>query len=48
MPTRLVRMINADRSPTFFRFDPQEQFDLYKAMSAAGEEIVVVYHSHLD
>jgi hypothetical protein len=25
--TRLVRMINADRSPTFFRFDPQEQFD---------------------
>ena len=46
VPTRLVRMINADRSPTFFRFDPQEQFALYKAMSAAGEEIVVVYHSH--
>jgi proteasome lid subunit RPN8/RPN11 len=46
VPTRLVRMINADRSPTFFRFDPQEQFDLYKAMSASGEEIVVVYHSH--
>ncbi len=44
--TRLVRMINADRSPTFFRFDPQEQFQLYKAMSASGEEIVVVYHSH--
>jgi [CysO sulfur-carrier protein]-S-L-cysteine hydrolase len=44
--TRFVRMINADRSPTFFRFDPQEQFELYKAMSAAGEEIVVVYHSH--
>jgi len=46
VPTRLVRMINADRSPTFFRFDPQEQFALYKAMGAAGEEIVVVYHSH--
>ena len=46
VPTRLARMINADRSPTFFRFDPQEQFELYKAMSAAGEEIVVVYHSH--
>ena len=45
-PIRLIRMINADRSPTFFRFDPQEQFELYKAMSAAGEEIVVVYHSH--
>jgi [CysO sulfur-carrier protein]-S-L-cysteine hydrolase len=46
VPTRLVRMINADRSPTFFRFEPEEQFALYKAMSAAGEEIVVVYHSH--
>ena len=44
--TRLVRMINADRSPTFYRFDPQEQFELYKTMDAAGEEIVVVYHSH--
>jgi [CysO sulfur-carrier protein]-S-L-cysteine hydrolase len=46
VPTRLVRMINAERSPTFFRFEPQEQFALYKQMSAAGEEIVVVYHSH--
>jgi proteasome lid subunit RPN8/RPN11 len=46
VPTRFVRMINAERSPTFFRFDPQEQFELYKGMSAAGEEIVVVYHSH--
>jgi proteasome lid subunit RPN8/RPN11 len=46
VPTRLVRMINADRSPTFFRFEPQEQFALYKQMSAAGEEIIVVYHSH--
>ena len=23
VPMRLVRMINADRSPTFFRFDPE-------------------------
>jgi [CysO sulfur-carrier protein]-S-L-cysteine hydrolase len=46
VPTRLVRMINAERSPTFFRFEPQEQFALYKAMSTTGEEIVVVYHSH--
>lgn len=43
---RLVRMTNADRSPTFFRFDPAEQFALHKEMQAAGEEIVVVYHSH--
>ena len=39
-------MINADRSPTFFRFDPAEQFQLYKALDAQDEEIVVVYHSH--
>jgi [CysO sulfur-carrier protein]-S-L-cysteine hydrolase len=45
-PVRLVQMINADRSPTFFRFDPQEQFQLYKALDANDEEIVVVYHSH--
>lgn len=45
-PTRLVRMINADRSPTFFRFDPAEQFRLYQEMEANDEEIVVVYHSH--
>ena len=45
-PVRLIQMINADRSPTFFRFDPQEQFQLYKALSEAEEEIVVVYHSH--
>jgi proteasome lid subunit RPN8/RPN11 len=45
-PVRLVEMINADRSPTFFRFDPAEQLRLYRAMEDAGEEIVVVYHSH--
>jgi proteasome lid subunit RPN8/RPN11 len=39
-------MINAERSPTFFRFEPQEQFALYKEMSTTEEEIVVVYHSH--
>ena len=45
-PVRLVQMINADRSPTFFRFDPAEQLQLYKSLDAAEEEIVVVYHSH--
>ncbi len=45
-PTRFVAMLNADRSPTFFRFDPSEQLRLYRAMDEADEEIVVVYHSH--
>ena len=45
-PTRFVAMTNADRSPTFFRFEPTEQLRLYQAMDEADEEIVVVYHSH--
>jgi [CysO sulfur-carrier protein]-S-L-cysteine hydrolase len=45
-PARVVPMINAERSPTFFRFDAAEQFQLYKDLDAADEEIVVVYHSH--
>ena len=45
-PTRFISMLNADRSPTFFRFDPTEQLRLYQAMDDADEEIVVVYHSH--
>ena len=46
LAARLVPMTNADRSPTFFRFDPGEQLRLYNAMDDADEEIVVVYHSH--
>jgi len=45
-PTRLVRMLNAERSPTFYRFDSTEQLRLYRQMDAADEEVVVVYHSH--
>ena len=45
-PVRLVRMINADRSPTFFRFDPTEQLQLARQLDTADEEIIVVYHSH--
>ncbi|MBP2416295.1 M67 family metallopeptidase [Microlunatus capsulatus] len=46
VPARFVAMTNADRSPTFFRFDPTEQLRLYQAMDEADEEVVVVYHSH--
>ena len=45
-PERFVPMINAERSPTFFQFDPAEQLRLYKEMDADDEETVVVYHSH--
>ena len=45
-PVRLIPMTNADRSPTFFRFDPTEQLQVAKQLWANDEEIVVVYHSH--
>ena len=45
-PERHVPMINAERSPTFYRFDSQEQLRVWRAMDAAGEVPVVIYHSH--
>ncbi len=46
VPTRLVPMTNAERSPTFYRFDSSEQLRLYRQMDALDEEVIVVYHSH--
>ena len=45
-PERLVEMANSERSPTFYRFDSMEQLRVWRAMDAAGEEPVVIYHSH--
>jgi proteasome lid subunit RPN8/RPN11 len=45
-PTRLVEMINAERSPTFYRFDSGEQLAVWREMDDADEEPVVIYHSH--
>jgi proteasome lid subunit RPN8/RPN11 len=45
-PLRFARMTNAERSPTFFRFDPAEQLQLAKELFEEDHEIVVVYHSH--
>jgi [CysO sulfur-carrier protein]-S-L-cysteine hydrolase len=38
-PRRFVAMVNAERSPTFFRFDAAEMDD-------NDEQPVVIYHSH--
>jgi proteasome lid subunit RPN8/RPN11 len=45
-PQRLVPMANAERSPTFYRFDPREQLALWREMDDRDEEPVVIYHSH--
>ncbi|WP_024802529.1 Mov34/MPN/PAD-1 family protein [Nocardia sp. BMG51109] len=45
-PERYVAMINAERSPTFYRFDSGEQLRVWREMDDRDEEPVVVYHSH--
>jgi [CysO sulfur-carrier protein]-S-L-cysteine hydrolase len=45
-PERFVPMVNAERSPTFYRFDSMEQFRVWKEMDARDEEPIVIYHSH--
>ena len=44
--TRVVEMANAERSPTFYRFDAQEQLRVWREMDDADEVPFVVYHSH--
>lgn len=44
--TRLVPMQNAERSPTGFVFDPQEQLRVWRELDDADEDLLVVYHSH--
>ena len=45
-PQRLIEMINAASSPTFYEFDSGELLALYKQLWDADEEPVVIYHSH--
>ena len=45
-PVRFIPMMNAERSPTFYRFDSGEQFRVWRDMEDRDEEPVVIYHSH--
>ncbi|NDZ93152.1 M67 family metallopeptidase [Streptomyces sp. SID6673] len=45
-PERFVAMVNAERSPTFYRFDSGEQLKVWREMDRLDEEPVVIYHSH--
>ena len=45
-PARFVPMTNAERSPTFYRFDSMEQLRVWRDMDDRDEEPVVIYHSH--
>ena len=45
-PERHIAMVNAERSPTFYRFDAQEQLKVWRAIEESDEVPVVIYHSH--
>jgi proteasome lid subunit RPN8/RPN11 len=45
-PERFIPMVNAERSPTFYRFDSMEQLRVWREMDERDEEPVVIYHSH--
>jgi proteasome lid subunit RPN8/RPN11 len=45
-PQRFVEMQNAERSPTFYRFDSMEQLRVWREMDDRDEEPIVIYHSH--
>ena len=45
-PERHIAMLNAERSPTFYRFDSAEQLKVWRAMEQSDEVPVVIYHSH--
>ena len=45
-PERLVEMVNAASSPTFYEFDSTDLLRLYRQMDDNDEEPVVIYHSH--
>ena len=45
-PERFIEMVNAERSPTFYRFDSKEQLKVWREMDDRDEEPVVIYHSH--
>jgi [CysO sulfur-carrier protein]-S-L-cysteine hydrolase len=43
---RVIPMTNAERSPTFYRFDSMEQLQVWREMDERDEEPVIIYHSH--
>ena len=45
-PERFIAMLNAERSPTFYRFDSLEQLRVWRDMDERDGGPVGIYHSH--
>jgi proteasome lid subunit RPN8/RPN11 len=44
--TAVHRVANAAASPLRYEMDPQEQYDVWKAIENDGKELLAIYHSH--
>jgi len=44
--TDIFPMVNSDKSPEHYAFDPKEQFKVLREARARGLSLVAVYHSH--
>ncbi len=44
--TQCLPLVNELRSPTEFLTEPRSVFAAYRAMRAAGTDVLAVYHSH--
>lgn len=45
-PQRHIPMINAERSPHFYRFESGQHLKVWQAMYDTGDVPIVIYHSH--
>ena len=43
---RMYRARNAQRSPTSYSLDPEEQYRIFRDIEDRGLELVGIYHSH--
>ncbi len=45
-PVRVYPMRNAEESPVVYRFDEQEQYDVFKEIQDKGWDLLGFFHSH--
>jgi proteasome lid subunit RPN8/RPN11 len=43
---QVIRVENAAASPLRYEMEPKAQYDAYRALEDAGEELLAIYHSH--
>ena len=44
--TEVIRVANAAASPLRYEMDPKAQYEAWKSIEDAGQELLAIYHSH--